>query len=387
MRFYSKLILLFAAITALFNSCKNDLNILAPYKEAASVYAILNSQETVGIPGFTTAATSTTDVKYSRQYVRINKIFLGEGNAFDMALVSDSVNYNAGVLEVSMTLFNYGVQVPTTVGNPTKMQIILKDTVIQLNPGPFNTSQRLWYTDDSLHAYGEYHLKIRNTITGKEFTSKAVMITSIIPPGIVQPLGPPYYPVPFQPSNPSYYYLDLSVTTLQRKIKFNTIPRARDYSCIMRFNYIDSTASGNIAKAVDFEFSRLSSITLDGSEPLEFNYTSGDYFNYINAEISKNGDPAGFLARRAINIEFIVTAAAQDFADFIKISSPSTTIAQDKPTYSNIDGGAFGIFSTRSTFRAPKHLANVTLDYIASKKPLCNLRFVNSAGNISPTCN
>ena len=269
MRFYSKAFILFAAITVLFNSCKNDLNILAPYKETISVYGILNSQESVGYQFAVTP-------KYHRQYIRINKIFLGEGNAYEMAMVSDSVNYKQGVLKVTLTRTYYGVPAPTTVGNATKMYIDLNDTVIQLNSGPFNQNQRLWYTDDSLRSDGEYQLKIKNTVTGTEFNSKSVMITSILSPGIIQPLGPPYYPVPYATSNPNYYYLDLSVTTLQRYVKFNSVPNARDYSVIMRFNYIDSTSTGNITKAIDFEFTRVSSTTLSGSEPLKVLYNTGD---------------------------------------------------------------------------------------------------------------
>ena len=213
------------------------------------------------------------------------------------------------------------------------------------------------------------------------------MIDSILAPGIIQPLGPPYYPVAYAPSNPPYYYLDLSVTTLRRQVKFYSIPNARDYACIMRFHYIDSTTTGNIAKTLDYEFSRISSATLDGGEDLQFYYYSGDYFNFLYLEITKAGDPPGLLFRKAVNIEYIVTAAAQDFADFIKISAPSTSVAQDKPTYSNIDGGGYGIFSCRSTFHAPKHLANATIDVFATKKPLCNLRFLTSAGLPSAICN
>jgi hypothetical protein len=381
MRLTGKLIIIFSAVTALFNSCKNDLKILAPYKESMSVYAILTSQESAPANQF------NINSKYHRQYVRINKIYLGEGNAYEMAQVNDSVNYRQGVLRVSLTRTLYGNAAPTTVGSGSKYEIVFNDTVIQMAPGPFNQNQRLWYTDDSLYSTGDYYLKIKNTVTGAEFNSKTTMISAVLQPGIFQPLGSPYYPVAFSPSNPAYYYLDLSVTSLHRTIKFNSVPNGRDYSCIMRFNYIDSTGSGNIPKVIDYEFGRISSVSLTGSEPLEFDYNSGDYFNFLYSEIAKNGDPTGFLARRAVNIEYIITAASQDFADFIKISAPSTSIAQDKPTYSNIDNGAFGIFSCRSTYRAPKQLANATLDHLASKKPLCDLRFVNSAGNISPTCN
>ena len=368
MRFYSKLIIIFAAITILFNSCKNELNILAPYKETVSVYALLNP----------TAA---------RQYVRINKIYLGEGNAYTMATVNDSINYKQGVLKVSLSRTFNGSAANTTVGNPTKMEIILSDTVIQTESGAFNQNQRLWFTNDRLYATGEYHLKIQNTQTGNEFTAKALMIDSILQPGTIQPLGSPFYPVPYSPSNPSWYYLDLSATTLPRKIKFFSMPNARDYSAIMRLNYIDSTTTGNITRVLDYTFSNMSSLTLDGGEEIIFNYTSGDYFNYVYNEINKNPEPAGLLFRRVINIDFIVTAGNQDFADFLRISAPSSSVAQDKPAYTNIEGGGYGIFACRSTYYKRKHLANATIDYMATKKPLCDLRFLNAFGFPGSTCN
>jgi len=372
MRFYSKALIIFGLVTVLFNSCKNELKILAPYKESISVYAILNPKET-------------------RQYVRINKIYLGEGNAFTMATINDSVNYKPGVLRVSLTHYDYtGTQVPTTIGNSTKMEIVLNDTVIQLSAGPFNQNQRLWFTDDKIYPTGDYRLKILNTATGKEFTSKTVMIDSIIAPGIIQPLGPPYYPVAYSPSNPPYYYLDLTITNIRRNIKFYSIKNARDYACIMRFHWVDYLNNADsVKRTVDYEFSRISSSNLDGGEELEFNYYSGDYFAYLHSKISQIPDPPGLivLKRKAITIEYIITAAAQDFADFIKISAPSTSIAQDKPTYSNIEGDAYGIFSCRSTYHAPKHLANATINYMATKKPLCDLLFLDANNNPGSVCN
>src|SRR4051812_36753311 len=103
MRSALKLTAVLTAIIGLFNSCKNELHILAPYKESVSVYGILNPDTNL-------------------QIIRINKIFLGEGNAFQMAQVQDSVNYKAGQLTVTLERFVNGVQAPTTKNN-TKTQI------------------------------------------------------------------------------------------------------------------------------------------------------------------------------------------------------------------------------------------------------------------------
>lgn len=368
MRLSAKLIPIFAAITFLFNSCKNELNILAPYKESVSVYAIL-------------------DATQPRQYVRINKIFLGEGNAYTMATVNDSVNYKPGELKVSLTRSFNGANALTTVGNSTKTEIVLNDTVVQLSSNtPFNSSQRLWFTNDRLYPYGYYHLKIENTKTGNVFTSKALMIDSILQPGTVQPLGSPFYPVTYQTSNPTWYYLDLSVVTQSRKIKIVTIPNARDYNCIMRLNYMDSTISGNFIRKVDYVFPSQSALDLEGGEEMYFNYTSRDFFNFVYSELIKTTN-SSLLARKMINIDFQITAATQDYVDFLKISAPSTSIAQDKPAYTNIDGGGYGIFACKSIYYKRKHLANATIDHVATHQPYCDLLFLKSDGTkFSGTC-
>src|SRR6202007_299833 len=114
----------------IFPSCKNDLHINAPYKEVPTIYAVLNPQETI-------------------QMVRVNKVFLGEGNVADMAKVSDSVNYQPDEISVTLQRFVNGVQ---TVATPTgnKMVITFRDSVIQSNPGAFSTTQRVYVTSDRL---------------------------------------------------------------------------------------------------------------------------------------------------------------------------------------------------------------------------------------------
>ena len=80
-----KLINIFTAavLLSLLTSCKNDLQLNAPYKEIPSIYAVLNPQENI-------------------QMIRVNKDFLGEGDANAMAKVADSVNYKPGELTITL---------------------------------------------------------------------------------------------------------------------------------------------------------------------------------------------------------------------------------------------------------------------------------------------
>src|SRR5436190_4337103 len=117
-----KLLLVFYLITIAFAGCKNDLEINAPYKEMPSVYALISPNEKTHV-------------------IRINKVFLGEGDANVMAKVADSINYPQGELEVSLSRFINDVQVNAS---PNKRIVYFTDeNTVTAEEGAFNTSQRV----------------------------------------------------------------------------------------------------------------------------------------------------------------------------------------------------------------------------------------------------
>ena len=136
---------------------------------------------------------------------------------------------------------------------------------------------------------------------------------------------------------------------------------------------------------MDFNFPTLSCTDLNGGEELVVSYYSSEFYDVLYASL--NPSTPNVLKRRAIKMDYIVVAGAQNFVDFLKISAPSTTVAQDKPTYTNIDGGGYGIFSCRSRFHISKHLANATINHIATKKPSCDLLFLDANGVPGAFCN
>src|SRR5437868_5028944 len=103
------------------NSCKNDLDLNAPYKEIPSIYAVLNPQD-------------------QQQMIRINKLFLGEGDANVMAQVADSVNYGPGELTVTLTRTFEGKPADASADNPPSKTIVFDEAVINTAPGAFNST-------------------------------------------------------------------------------------------------------------------------------------------------------------------------------------------------------------------------------------------------------
>lgn len=352
-----------------FNSCKNDLKILAPYKESVSVYGVLCPQEKI-------------------QVIRINKIYLGEGNAYTMAKVSDSINFAPGALTVMLEHFVNGVQAPTTVGNSSKMQIILKDSMVQAQSGYFNTNQMVYVTGDKLYPSGDYKLTIKDNHNGTVFTATTTMIDSVVPVPAFQPLAGPYYPVPTPSLSIPGSTLDYSLPFVNHTVRFYSVPGARQYSPTIRFHYGDSIAmnAGFYPNYIDLNFSNITAAKLDGGEELSFVFQTSSIYTTIDGYLSQAVTPNNLFGRKAIKIDFIIYAGAQDLCDFLQVSAPSTSVAQDKPTYTNINGG-YGIFSCKSRLHVSKEFANNWLNYMSQNRPTCTYKFLDATLSNQNNCN
>ena len=83
------LLLLLSLFTALFFGCKTDFEVNAPWKETTVIFGLLDQTQKV-------------------QMIKINKAFLGEGDANQFAQNPDSTNYDPNDLEVKLfQLKNY----------------------------------------------------------------------------------------------------------------------------------------------------------------------------------------------------------------------------------------------------------------------------------------
>ncbi|MBK6985680.1 MAG: hypothetical protein IPH32_13415 [Bacteroidetes bacterium] len=164
------------------SSCKNDLDVLAPGEESVSVYGIINPNEPV-------------------QNIRINKVYLTDGDGLTAGQNGETINYGPGELRVSLQRFVNGSTTPTvtSVGTGTiaaKKEIVLTETVVTTAGGNFSTQQRIWQTTDKLYNSGEYKLTIKNINTGKEFTAQTIVVDSVRP-NSVKPFiyHPTLYPI------------------------------------------------------------------------------------------------------------------------------------------------------------------------------------------------
>src|SRR5262245_17610431 len=80
-------------LVLLLSSCSTDFDTIADYKEIMVVYGLLDQYQGV-------------------QYIKVNKAYLGQGNALIMAHEKDSINY-ANVLDVTLEQMDGGNVVAT----------------------------------------------------------------------------------------------------------------------------------------------------------------------------------------------------------------------------------------------------------------------------------
>ena len=117
-----KLTFIFLISSILFSSCETDFNVNADWKEVTVVYGLL-------------------DQNRDKQYVRINKAFLGNENAYVMASESDSINYNPNNLEVKIEKLSIS-------GNVLETKI-LSDTIMFKEDGLFSVEENIVYVFDT----------------------------------------------------------------------------------------------------------------------------------------------------------------------------------------------------------------------------------------------
>jgi len=328
------------------------LKLNAPYKEIPSIYAILNPYEDV-------------------QMIRINKVFLGVGDANQMAKVSDSINYQPD--EITVTLKN---------SNNSKV-IVFSESSVTTSEGSFNTNQRVYVTSEKLETTGTYTLIVKNTHTGNVFTASAAVIPSVAANQGYGPLSPPYAPYAPGVTVGRINYTANNPTVSVGSVLFQPVDKGKIYEVIIRSHfYNDYLTPVKSDDYVDYVFNDPRTIrTISGVNYINVTFRSGDYFNNLGLALSqKKLDDVG---RKMYLMEFIVYASTQEYLDYIEFSKPSLSLNQNKPLYSNFDkGAALGIFTFRSTCLVQKELDPVFINAFSSNSNTCHYYFLNYSDKI-----
>jgi hypothetical protein len=349
-----KNIFFIAFVFTLFGGCSNKLSLLAPYKESVSVYGLLNQDDSI-------------------QYIRIERVFLGEQNAYTMAQNQDSVYFKLGDIKVTLQRWKNDVQV--SVDNPATSlkEIVLTDTLLQADAGIFNQNERVYKTKHKLYNDSEYRLIIHNNKSGKEFTSQTSLIGSfqllISTNGSLNALNPNY---------PATFSLNITPSGNGVIDCFYGSP-ANSGVCglIMRLNYTENNGGNTSQKYVDVDLGTNYPLQTAGGENQEFKPSGNAVLTNLAYLL-----PVNSSATRTIRgVDFLLTAGGQALALYNQVNA-STSLSQSKANYTNISGG-IGVFSCRNELVMKRKVTPQSVDTISASSITCKLRFVDEHGSLS----
>ena len=319
---YMKFQYLFFLFIILFSSCETDFDVNAQWEDVTIVYGLI-------------------DPNIEDQLIKINKAFLGQGDALQMASIADSSNYNPSDLHVKI----HRIRQQAFNQYDTLSSVTLNDTILDKDDGLFTTDNNIIYTFKKPSSFYNtnslYALEIINLISGHKVTSQTEIINTFS----------------FESLNPSFewglYNGDLpdSLKFRTKNIEWQPSTNGVIYQLDIVINYIENNDT----------------INLPWSQPL-VEYTSGNmslkikgdqFFQFLTTNLTNN-TPKQFL-----NLDLVMTVGSDDLKTYINVNKPFSGIVQERPVFSNINNGV-GLFSSRFTYDDIKgiELTNGTINYM-----------------------
>lgn len=307
------LLLFVLSLPLFFVGCETDFDITADYKDITVVYGLISQNDSV-------------------HYLKINKAFLGKGNALEFAKEEDSMSYHND-LEVKMEELN-GAAIVQTFYFDT-IRIANKEPGIFYYPGQQVYSS--YYEMPSDYSSKTYRLLITNTKTGKVISSETALVHDF---SISSP----------RPGQPAINF----TSEYLQKVEWKSAKNGKRYDVALRF-WFDEVLRGSsdtLARYVDWSLGTAKSRGLAGGESMELQYKPEGFFNMVNAKIPYQPGSGisedQVLARLVTRAEFIFSVSGDDLNTYMEVNEPSSGIVQDKPEFTNIING-IGLFSSRYT--------------------------------------
>jgi hypothetical protein len=335
LHFMRKLVIITFISILFFSACKTDFNSNAPWQDITVVYGLLNQKDSANI-----------------HYIKINKAFLGEGNALTMAQIADSCTYGNN-LEVRIEEWRNGGQ--------TNLWYLDTTTIYNKEAGTFYYPKQVVYYFkaqlDTLDQNTDYRLYIKNKKSGKLISSHT---------GLVHDFSVEK-PMPNQAVN--------FTSTSSVKVIWDPSYYGKLYQLTIQFTYREKNihTQDSVVKTLDWNLGSYASVGTTGNEtPLEASFMGASFYSFLRDNIPANSN----VIRTATGypLQYIFSAAADDFNTYINVNAPSTSVVEDRPGFTNITNG-IGIFSSRYQIKQNHFLNGLSMDSLFNGSYTKNLHF------------
>lgn len=316
-----------ASIILFIMACSKEFDSTAPYQDVTIVYGIINSND-------------------NTHYIKIYRGFLTDGDAYAVASEYDSLYYFG---KIKVELLEY------TNGKVTGTFQLDTTTSISRESGDFaSPKQLLYYLTQPLRDDSQYLLRITNKETGRVGTAQ----TSIVGD--------------FTVNAPATHQLNITNGT-SNPIRYSEAPNAVAYDIYQYFYYIerDKTTHVETEKVIK---RKINSEPIKG---LETSYVPNTIYTAIASHVQANNNVERFLKGDSC-IRFEIWAVNEDLYNYVKVSTPSSSVVMDRLQYTNVkaeDNLVAGIFASRKKAESWHAINTQSQDSIVRGSKTRNLGF------------
>lgn len=316
-------------ICTILTGCKDKADLIGDFKETAVVYGLLDHAD-------------------SLHYIKITRAFIGPGNAFDIAKIPDSsyfdqvdvtvAEYVDGILTRSWELRDTIISGKDTIGSfyAPEQKVYYFKTLPTLNTPNFGTVQNSSNPQlSSLKPFATYKLNV--VIDGGKYTVKSE--TQLVN-GITTAASGQNFTFKFADDPAEYLSAGLTVSNTGNAFIMNA-------QMDVEFNEFNS--SGSSVKSFNW---RIGESDVNPNDSRTFTVLGKTFYELIDQNCTN--DPT--ITKRTFKGMWITfTGGAEELYNYILVNKPSSSLAQSKPSYTNLEinngGKVIGVFSSRQTVR------------------------------------
>ena len=336
-------LLLLSLLIILFNACSTKVDLYADYKDITVVYGLLDSNK-------------------DTNYVKINKAFMGPWDP-SIAIPEDSCDY-PNKLDVKLIEYR-----SNTMSNNFQKQreIILDTTTIH------NKEVGIFYAPDQLVYFTTENIKSNTEQYDYRYQLEINRGDTILT-AITDMVGGPAFAM-YQAALPF-----ATAVSESGQVTWTPCPNASIYEVVINFNFMEVTFGGDsIPRSMTWSLGShpTSLLEMQGDKFVlsyktkTFYVTLESYLNKIGTFDSNTGNNSSDIKERLIfepSLNVKIAAGGYELYNFISVNGPSSSIVQNIPEYTNVNGG-YGIFSSRTILSKNMKLGGNTLMELSNDHP------------------
>jgi len=316
--------------------CNTEVDLTAPYMSIPVVFGLL-------------------DADVDTQWVRINRTWLGDGDQTQIALIADSSEYEPSRLSAQFIEVVNGVDERVFELHDTLLQNKDEDGVF------FAPQHRAYFAPTrandgtALNPDAEYRLElvIDDTTEVEAITN---MISTTIGNITQPPMGIDNLKLGFASVGSS------NVTYPNYTFKWSSTEGASRYDAIILVHFIEHYWADDFHTLLDSSRARTIEMPIgtvdpnddDGGQQLTKVFNGEVFYSTLRTRLEKNiritrelgvWDEESQIARA---LDFVLIVANEQLAIYLDVNAPVTGVIQERPEYSNINGG-LGLWASRTT--------------------------------------